>query len=279
MMAGQQALPQDIKASTAAAYDAIAPAYLKFATEKPSDNLRMKWIHKLFLAIGDISDSSGKGIRFCELGCGAGIPVLKTLYDYHLEHKSGREESQHARIIGVDISRAQIELARELVLGNVGDKVSEENQSQNTDQTGVLELICSDMMSLSFPKGSLGAVVAFYSIFHLPREEQATMLQRIRVWLDQDGVDIYDAQSTTKSNTNRGGLLLLNMGSTDNQLSSADDWLDVKDSGRVYWSSFDADKNLSLVKEAGFEILESEVIKETELGHEVSFLWILAKAV
>lgn len=52
-------------------------------------------------------------------------------------------------------------------------------------------------MSLEFEKGRFGAVVAFYSVIHLPREEQGVMLRRIWGWLED------------------GGYLLMNLGARD----------------------------------------------------------------
>jgi SAM-dependent methyltransferase len=71
-------------------------------------------------------------------------------------------------VTGVDISSAQIELAKLHV----------------PEAT----LIHADMMDLSFPPESFDAVVAFYSIFHLPREEQGIIVQRVKDWLKEGGL-------------------------------------------------------------------------------------------
>ena len=68
---------------------------------------------------------------------------------------------------GIDISAAQIALAHEHV----------------PEAT----LIHADMMTLSFPPNSFDAIVAFYSLFHLPREEQSEMIERITGWLKVGG--------------------------------------------------------------------------------------------
>lgn len=47
---------------------------------------------------------------------------------------------------------------------------------------------------------------------------------------------------------------------------------------KMYWSSFDADKNREMVIQTGFSILVAEVVEqEEEPGQFVPFLWILAK--
>lgn len=70
-------------------------------------------------------------------------------------------------VTGVDISQAQIDLAREHV-----PKAT---------------LIKSDMGALQFEPRSFDAVVAFYSLFHLPKDEQLPMIQRIGGWLKEGG--------------------------------------------------------------------------------------------
>ena len=42
-------------------------------------------------------------------------------------------------------------------------------------------------MSLDFEGESFLAVVAFYSVIHLPRDEQKDILGKIRNWLADDG--------------------------------------------------------------------------------------------
>jgi len=98
--------------------------------------------------------------------------------------------------------------------------------------------------------------VAFYSIIHLPRDEQRTMIRLIRTWLSS------------------GGYLLCNLGATENP-GAVQDWLGAK----MYWSSFGAEGNLQLLKEAGFTILKSEILVDDEDGKSVPFLWIVAKKI
>lgn len=76
-----------------------------------------------------------------------------------------------------DISGAQIELAKQHVPG--------------------VKFVKGDMMGLEFGEGSFDAVAAFYSVIHLPRDEQAVMLKRIWGWLKD------------------GGYLLVNLGTRD----------------------------------------------------------------
>jgi ubiquinone/menaquinone biosynthesis C-methylase UbiE len=96
-----------------------------------------------------------------ELGCGAGVPCTQVL-------------AQHAsKLVAVDISAAQLALARENV--KIGDG------------GGEVRFVKSDMHALSFPPETFDAVVGFYSIIHLPREEQVTLVKRIWTWLKPGG--------------------------------------------------------------------------------------------
>src|SRR2546429_8375786 len=94
--------------------------------------------------------SSPQGAHVLDLGCGMGVPTTATL-------------AQHFTVTGVDISAHQIELARQKV-------------PQAT-------FIQSDISLLDFPPRSFDAVVAFYSLFCLPRAELFPLLQKIASWL------------------------------------------------------------------------------------------------
>lgn len=160
--------------------------------------------------------------KVLELGCGAGIPGTQIL-------------ASHCSVTGNDISGAQIALARQ----NVPDAA----------------FVQGDMMALTFDEGSFDAVVAFYSVIHLPREEQKVMMGKIAGWLKD------------------GGYVLVNLGANDNEGSVNQDWL----GGKMYWSSYDAETNREMVRGAGFEIVKAEVIEDDEDGKSVPFLWVLAR--
>jgi SAM-dependent methyltransferase len=157
-----------------------------------------------------------------DLGCGAGVPVTQAL-------------AEHCRVTGVDISTEQIELARRHV----------------PDAT----FIQSDMAALGFPPASFDAVVAFYSLTHVPRAEQAALLGRIAVWLRP------------------GGLLMATMGAGDAPDTVEPDWLGVP----MFFSHFDADTNREMVRRAGLDIADAEVLSEDEDGELVEFLWVVAR--
>ena len=95
------------------------------------------------------------GTDVLDLGCGAGVPVTRAL-------AAGR------RVTGVDLSARQVELARR--------NVREATFTQ------------ADMTTLDLPPDSLDAVVAFYSLTHLPQAELPKLLASIHRWLRPGGV-------------------------------------------------------------------------------------------
>jgi SAM-dependent methyltransferase len=164
-----------------------------------------------------------KGARVLELGCGAGIPMTSALAD-------GRH------VTGVDISRTQIELAR-----------------VNVPHATFIQ---GDMTAVDFPPGSFDAVVAFYSLTHLPRDEVPPLLARLRGWLRS------------------GGTFIASMGADDDPGGIEADWLGVD----MYFSHFGARRNRRLVKEAGFAIDSADIVVEPEDRHDARFLWVIAHA-
>ncbi|KAJ9609899.1 hypothetical protein H2200_006228 [Cladophialophora chaetospira] len=199
-------------------YDKIAQTYLKWTSEKPT--ARLQYLEKLLRVAGDTSE-----FNVLELGCGAGIPGTQFLAE------------RCSQVSANDISESQINLAKRNVPG--------EN----------VRFIRDDMTSLKIEASSLQLVVAFYSIIHLPRDEQRTMMAQIWSWLSP------------------GGYLVCNLGVGDDA-GSARGWLD---STKMYWSSYDADTNLRSLRGAGFAIVESEILLDDEDGRPVPFLWILAR--
>ena len=163
------------------------------------------------------------GAEVLELGCGAGIPMTAALAE-------GR------RVTGVDISATQIELAR-----------------RNVPAATFLQ---ADMTTLDFPAASLDAVVAFYSLTHVPRDEQGPLLERIARWLRP------------------GGVFVGSMGVDDDPGGVEEDWLGVD----MYFSHFGAKANRRLIERAGLVVERSELAVEPEDRHDARFLWVVARA-
>jgi len=116
------------------------------------------------------------------------------------------------------------------------------------------DFIHGDAGSVDFPPDSFDAVVSFYTLEHIPRREHRTILQRIYQWL------------------RTGGLLLLAMeaGEYDDYMG---EWLGVP----MFISCFPPETIKEMVRETGFELLESAIESQAEQSHDVPFLWILAQ--
>lgn len=159
--------------------------------------------------------------KVLDLGCGSGVPTSRQL-------------ARRFRVTGVDLSARRIALARQNVQG--------------------ARFIRADMTQLDLPAESDDAIVAFYSIIHVPREEQPELLRRIASWLRP------------------GGLLVATM-SVHGTKGDVDDFFGVP----MYWSGFDATTNQRLIEEAGLEILTARQETVEEQGEKVAFLWVVAQ--
>lgn len=144
------------------------------------------------------------GSTVLDLGCGAGIPIDKFLAKYRY------------KIIGLDISEKQIELAKR-------------NLPSQTFEV-------KDISELKRNEYQVDAVVSFYAIFHIPREQHEELFKKINSFLPDNG------------------LILVTMGSSEWE-GTEEDFHGAK----MYWSHYRAEKNKEIVQQAGFEILFDEV--------------------
>jgi cyclopropane fatty-acyl-phospholipid synthase-like methyltransferase len=90
-----------------------------------------------------------------DLGCGTGVPIARAL-----------SVASH-RVLGVDISRAQLALARR--------------------QVPEAQLVRADLSRCHFRPVSFDAVVIFYAMFHTPLSEHPLIIRRISEWLRPGG--------------------------------------------------------------------------------------------
>ena len=95
------------------------------------------------------------GARVVDLGCGAGIPATRDLASHGLQ------------VLGVDFSAVQLRRAQRLV--------------------PAARLVQADMAALQLRPASADAVVAFYSLIHVPVADQQALFPRIRDWLRPGG--------------------------------------------------------------------------------------------
>ena len=94
------------------------------------------------------------GSSVLDIGCGAGIPVTQLL-------------AKRFAVTGVDISSEMIRLARAIVARAT--------------------FFRSDITSAEFDHSTFDGVVAFFSLFHIPRKDHPRLFHRIRGWLKPGG--------------------------------------------------------------------------------------------
>ncbi|GLY49459.1 class I SAM-dependent methyltransferase [Lentzea sp. NBRC 102530] len=130
-----------------AGYDVIAERYVDWSAQI-TDDPRLRYLAEFDERLPD-------GAKVLELGCGAGVPC-------------GRKLAERHDLLGVDLSRRQVELARANVPGARFEK--------------------ADMTALDLPEGEFDGIAAFYSILHVPRAEQPALLAKIAGWLKPGGL-------------------------------------------------------------------------------------------
>jgi ubiquinone/menaquinone biosynthesis C-methylase UbiE len=160
MMASPTPNSDEIKRRVAGFYDAHAEHYLDWTAAHDEHQLKLHYLDKALNHLHKKAQAQAdKQMKVLELGCGAGVPTAQIL---------AAEPGVH--LTAVDISAAQLALARK--------RIPNDN----------VKFVESDMMALEFEDGSLDAVIAFYSIIHLPRDEQLVLISRIGKWLKPGGV-------------------------------------------------------------------------------------------
>src|SRR5512132_1194112 len=132
-------MPDDSRDIVESGYDAIADRYAEAirAGRGPETYFRS------FLA--RVLELIPEGGTVLDLGCGAGLVTA--------------DLTIRARVVGVDISLAQIELARR--------------------NAPAARFVRADMVDLAFASGSFDAVVACWTQIHVPRGFRAPLLEGV----------------------------------------------------------------------------------------------------
>lgn len=165
-----------------------------------------------------------QGATLLDVGCGAGIPTTGRL-------------AKRFDVTGVDISPGQIARARK----NVANA----------------RFVTSDIAKVDFPPDSFDAVTAFFSIVHVPREEQQAVFRSIVRWLRPGGVFMGSLSASGKGQA----------------ASYEDDFFGAP----MYWSNYDAIANQRMVAEAGLQIVMADEKTHDFNDETETWLWILAK--
>jgi 2-polyprenyl-3-methyl-5-hydroxy-6-metoxy-1,4-benzoquinol methylase len=248
--------PPNLKARLKEAYDAITPTYNQWTFMHRAHRLHyVEALIRLLQADQAERHKNGgsppdpelltmregvqvislRGMQALEVGCGSGVPVIEVLLAKDLD------------VIGVDLSGAQLELAR----------------THFPLQTTNLQAVWAekDMMDLRYPPDEFDVILGLYSLIHLPREEQTVFLHRAVRWLKP------------------GGLILMNFARDELEGEVNERWLG-HEKGWMFWSSWGEEKSVRMIEGLGFEVLVREV---TGLGGgeedvaDAAFVWVIAR--
>ncbi|MYB67219.1 MAG: methyltransferase domain-containing protein [Gemmatimonadetes bacterium] len=144
--------------------------------------------------------------KILDVGCGAGIPVSR--------HLAGTFS-----LTGIDISSSMIALAK-----------------KNVPKA---KFVIADVMETEFPACSFDAIVSFYAIFHIPRQEHLNLFRRFAQWLRP------------------GGLLLFTIAKQDDGPGyTEDDFFGET----MYWSNFGPSTYEKFLTETGFQIEQEGIV-------------------
>lgn len=148
--------------------------------------------------------------RVLDVGCGTGKPVAQYLIE------------QGCSVTGIDASEGMLAIARR--------------------QAPKAQFLHCDMLSYE-PAEHFSAIVAWDSVFHIPRTEHAQLFQKFYNWLISEGV------------------LLVSLGGSS--------WEGTSEmfGYEFFYSGFAPDESVKILKNCGFEILLSEVDDPSSRGH------------
>jgi cyclopropane fatty-acyl-phospholipid synthase-like methyltransferase len=151
------------------------------------------------------------GTHLLDVGCGAGTPIARYLLD------------RGYRLTGVDASPAMLRLAR-----------------ANCPEA---ELVAGDMGTVELLPSGYQGIVAWDSIFHVPKAQHRELFHRLSRWLVSNAP------------------LLLSLGGSEGEFSAPMFGIDF------FYSAHRPEVSLSLLQEAGFEILLAEIGDPSSRGH------------
>lgn len=147
---------------------------------------------------------------------------------------------------------ADIEIAKAHEVTGVDISETQINLARQNIPAG--NFLHSDVGSIEFAADSFDAVVSFYTLDHIPRAEHKAILQNIHKWL------------------RARGFLLISIEAREHD-DETGEWLGVP----MFISCFDPETTKTLVKQAGFEILETAIENRRAQGNDVPFLWVVAQ--
>jgi ubiquinone/menaquinone biosynthesis C-methylase UbiE len=129
-----------------AAYDALAPTFGRWNASIEGDP--WEWL------VAELENRVDDGARVLDLGCGDGTKT--------------RRLTEHFEVVGVDVSREQLRLAR--------------------TSAPEVTFVEADFSELDFAADTFDAVTAFYSIMHVPRDRHLELFGKVLRWLKPGGL-------------------------------------------------------------------------------------------
>jgi 2-polyprenyl-3-methyl-5-hydroxy-6-metoxy-1,4-benzoquinol methylase len=116
------------------------------------------------------------------------------------------------------------------------------------------EFLCEDMTKLSFPENTFDGITSYYAIIHIPREEHQPLLANFHRMLKP------------------GGIALLCLGAEDLIDDIDENYLGT----RMYWSHYDTETYLRMLKDCGFSIVWARRVAD-ETCEGAGHLFVLAQ--
>ena len=174
------------------------------------------------LSLHLLSDRLEKDSSVLDAGCGSGFPVSQML-------------AEKFDVTGVDFSLGQTGCAR--------------TRCPNAT------FVCADLANLPFHDSTFEAIVSFYALIHIPREEHQQLIENFHRILRPKG------------------LVFLCMGSGDLPSETAD-YLGAK----MFWSHYDTRTNIGILEQSSFAVLSSEIVGDPT-DSKASHLFVLAAKV
>ena len=137
--------PADAKKMVEIGYDNLAERYAEVRTLSPNN--------KKYIDI--LAERLHENSIVLDLGCGPGVPITKEL-------------ARHFKVVGIDLSQNQIDLAKKLVPEGEFHKM--------------------DMTKMTFPPESFDGIFSYLAIIHVPREQKAGLFADIHKILKPNGL-------------------------------------------------------------------------------------------
>jgi len=123
----------------------------------------------------------------------------------------------------------------------IGVDFSEEQVRLAKQNVPNAQFICQDMTQLHLPANFFDGICSYYAIIHIPREEHKSLLANFH-WM-----------------LKTGGVALLCLGAESLIEDIDENYLGA----RMYWSHYDRETYLKMLKEIGFSMIWSKFVKDS----------------